>query len=271
MMKISVNRLVFRWLSIPVILVGLSACQVELFSALSEEQANEMASILIANGIPATKGTADKGLVPLSVDTADLSEAIKVLRDNGYPKDEFNDLGTVFQQQGLVSSPLEERIRFIYGLSQGVSETLAQIDGVLTARVHIVVPEQHPLEDKPGKSTASVFLKTRASADLESKIPDIKMLVQASVEGLAYEDVIVAVFQSDPESEMRFEGPALHEIGGIRFTADSTVYVVVFMIGFGLILLAALGGNIYLYLRSQKKSLKEVPVLFFGAREKETV
>ena len=42
-----------------------------------------------------------------------------------------------------------------------ISETLTHIDGVITARVHIVVPEQHPLDEKPGVSSAAVFLKTR--------------------------------------------------------------------------------------------------------------
>lgn len=264
------RKLICRWVICMSLLAGLTACKVELYTDLPEGQANEMASILIANGIPAKKGAAEKGLVPLTVDSADLSAAIKILRENGYPKDQFRDLGDVFEQKGLVASPLEERVRFIYGLSQGVSETLTQIDGVITARVHVVVPEQHPLEDTPGKSTASVFLKTRPGVELENKIPDIKMLVQASVEGLAYDDVIVAIFPSDPEVEMRFDGPALSEFGGIRFAADSMGNVLIVTIGFGLILLGALAGNAYFLLRDRKGPLKDTRISFLRGRKKAT-
>lgn len=183
-----------------VLLAGVivAACETELYSSLPEGQANEMVALLIANGIDATKGTASKGLVPLSVPTSDMSRAIDILRSNGYPRDTFEDLGTVFEQKGLVSSPLEERVRYIYGLSQTLSETLSQIDGVVSARVHIVLAEGDTLTDKSGKSSASVFLKTRPSVDLSNKIPDIKQLVQAGIEDLAYDDVVVSLFESDP-------------------------------------------------------------------------
>lgn len=183
-----------------VLLVGivLAACETELYSGLPEEQANEMVALLIANGIDATKGTASKGLVPLNVPTSDMSRAVDILRSNGYPRDTFEDLGTVFEQKGLVSSPLEERVRYIYGLSQTLSETLSQIDGVVSARVHIVLAEGDTLTEKSGKSSASVFLKTRPSVDLSNEIPDIKQLVQAGIEDLAYDDVVVSLFESNP-------------------------------------------------------------------------
>lgn len=158
-----------------------------------------MMALLVSHGIKTEKGAASKGMVPLSVSTPDLAPAMDILNSNGFPKDSFDSLGSVFEQKGLVSSPLEEKIRFIYGLSQTLSETLNHIDGVITARVHIVLPDSDALVKNPQKSTASVFLKTRADKDLSSKIPDIKQLVQASVENLQYDDVIVTLFKSDED------------------------------------------------------------------------
>jgi type III secretion protein J len=253
-----------RLLLIAALGLSLAACKVELHSGLSEIEANEMVALLQANGISSDKGPVGKEGVALDVESADLSTAIDVLRQNGYPRDKFNDLGTIFQQQGLISSPLEERVRFIYGLSQTVSETLTQIDGVITARVHVVVPEQHPLDDKPGRSTASVFLKTRPGVSLEDKIPQMKMLVQASVEGLSYDDVVIALFEADPPPAMRQDGPPMSQFLGIRYTADSGDQLLLLIGGIGLLLVLALAGNGYFFWRERKRTSAAVVPLANG-------
>lgn len=211
-----------RWLCMVTVVASLAACKVELFSSLTEQEANDMVALLLSHNFDAEKGAATKKGVPVLVESADLAPAIELLRENGYPRDTFNDLGKVFQQQGLISSPLEERVRFIYGLSQSISETLSHIDGVTTARVHVIVPERHPLDDNPGGSSAAVFIKTRPGTNLEDKIPAIKMLVQHSVEGLTYDDVVVALFETARSKRINVDGPPLDEIMGVRYTRDSS-------------------------------------------------
>ena len=71
----------------------------------------------------------------------DNSRAVELLKSQGYPRDKFAKIGEVFQKSGLVSSPTEERIRYMYALSQEIAETLTRIDGVMNARVHIVIPD----------------------------------------------------------------------------------------------------------------------------------
>jgi type III secretion protein J len=88
-----------------------------------------------------------------------MSRAIELLRRQGFPRERFTDLGQIFQKQGLISSPMEERVRYTYGLSQMLAETLTQIDGVLSARVLIVLPEEAAFGQKPAPSSASVFVK----------------------------------------------------------------------------------------------------------------
>lgn len=239
-----------------VLLVGvaLAACETELYSSLPEEQANEMVALLIANGIDATKGTASKGLVPLSVPTSDMSRAIDILRSNGYPRDTFEDLGTVFEQKGLVSSPLEERVRYIYGLSQTLSETLSQIDGVVSARVHIVLAEGDTLTEKSGKSSASVFLKTRPGVDLSSKIPDIKQLVQAGIEDLAYDDVVVSLFESDPIAAAVSHQPGPLPAADAEVPHAATLQYPLILAGLVFILLAGAGGGFF-FVRSRQNGL----------------
>jgi type III secretion protein J len=213
--------------------LALAACQVELHTGLSEDEANEIVALLAANDIQAVRGQAGKDGVALTVDRHDFATSIAILRENGLPADTFQDFGTVFQQQGLISSPLEERVRFIFGLSQTLAETLSQIDGVVTARVHVIVPERHPLEDAPEPSSASVFLKTRPGVSLEDKIPAIKMLVQNSVEGLSFENVVVALFEADRPPVAERSGPAMGDFFGVRYEKASEPTLL--MVGGGLV------------------------------------
>ncbi|MEM9764662.1 MAG: type III secretion inner membrane ring lipoprotein SctJ [Pseudomonadota bacterium] len=252
-----------RWLAACCLVLTLAGCKVELYSGLSEHEANEMVALLLANGISAEKGASDGGVVSLMVEDADLPTAVEMLRQYGYPRDSFNDLGTVFAQEGLISSPLQERVRFIYGLSQTVSETLSQIDGVITARVHLVVPDQHPLDNEPGKPSASVFLKTRPGLNLEDRLPQVKMLVQASVEGLAYDDVVVMMFEAEPPSalsEIAREKPTV-EYFGVEFAADSMDSLTLIVVGAGVLLLLAVSGNVYFILRSRQRAKSDVPAV----------
>jgi len=107
----------------------------------------------------------------------------------GLPRDKFENMGVVFQKTGLVSSPTEERIRFVYALSQEIAETMTKIDGVVSARVHIALPNNDPLSDKVKPPSAAVFIKYRPGFAIESSVTDLKSLVCKSIEGLAAENV----------------------------------------------------------------------------------
>jgi type III secretion protein J len=158
-----------------------------------------MLAILISNDIDAKKISGKKNTVNLTVKESQLAEAVQLLRRNGYPKDEFASVGTVFQKDGLISSPLEERVRYVYAVSQDLSETLSNLDGVLTARVHVVMPEGDQLNETPAK--ASVFIKHSPEVDLNKQIPKIKLLVNNSIDGLEYEKIMVALFPALNESK----------------------------------------------------------------------
>ena len=103
----------------------------------------------------------------------------------------------MFKREGFVSSPLEERARLMHAMSQEISNTIANIDGVVTARVHLVVPERNPLVDKLQPAAAAVFIKHRADRNLPSQIAQIKALVVNSIEGLTYDNVTVALFPAE--------------------------------------------------------------------------
>jgi type III secretion protein J len=184
-----------RILIVVLVCLVLSACgKIPIYTKLTEQQANEMVAALSAAGIDAAKATEDGGTWQIQAPKDEFAAALSTLRAQGLPRDNFASLGTVFKKEGFVSSPLEEHARLMYGLSQELSNTLSNIDGVMVARVHLAVPENDPLADKPKMSAASVFIKYRPDVDLTKQIAQIKALVVNSVEGLPYDNVTVMLF-----------------------------------------------------------------------------
>ena len=172
----------------------LSGCQMELYSNLSENDVNNMLSIMLSNGIDSEKVKDKKSKAyALMIDKDKIPKAIGLLKEHGYPREKVTGVQELFKKEGLVSSPMEERVRYIYALSQSVQETLSQIDGVLTARVHIVMPENNPFADTIKPSSASVFIKYNPSSNIKNIKSKIKLIVEKSIEGLSYEKVSVVM------------------------------------------------------------------------------
>ncbi len=169
----------------------LAGCKIELFHALPEGEANEMLSILLRNGLGASKSVAKDGSGVILIEQAEFAPAVELLRARGFPKHRFEIMGEIFQPSGLIASPTQERARLLWALSQELSGTVSQIDGVLTARVQVVLPDNDLLNRDPTPSSASVFIRYDDASDVTKLVPQIKMLVADSVQGLAYDKVSV--------------------------------------------------------------------------------
>ena len=233
-----------RFLSVGLLLLVLSGCQkVELYSELTQQEGNEILATLMERGIPTTK-TQVKGLVTITVAQDRVAEAIAVLRAEGLPRDRFADLGDIFEKQGLISSPLEERVRYTYGLSQMLAEAINQIDGVLAARVLIVLPEDSRFGETINPASASVLVKYRPGMGVEESIPKIKMLVQNSVERLDYENISVTIFPAEQDRRL-----AEQLLESAPTTGGKGVVLPLIL---GVLLVAALGGNAWLYWRLRR-------------------
>lgn len=186
-----------QWLVLALLMFTLTACKEALHSRLSEPEANEVLAVLSEAGIAASKQRIDDSNYQVDVDGADLQRALLILRSEGLPPVRHPTMGEVFKKEGLVSTANEERIRYLYALSEELAATLRKIDGVVDARVHVVIPFNDPLSTRTVPSSASVFIKHRPNVDLGTISASVKDLVIASVEGLKYENVALIVVPSN--------------------------------------------------------------------------
>ncbi|MGR3483848.1 MAG: type III secretion system inner membrane ring lipoprotein SctJ [Paracoccaceae bacterium] len=174
----------------------LAGCQTDIYSGLTEREANLMLAALLPAGIDARKVNQEDGIFQITVPDGDVQQALAVLDTAGLPRSGRSTIGQVFARSGIVSSPFEERVRYIYALGEEVAATIEQIDGVLTARVHIVMPEAPELGQEVQPSSAAVFMRQRAGFDLDFLMPQVRRLVANAIEGVSYEEVSVVLVEA---------------------------------------------------------------------------
>lgn len=169
-----------------------------LHSGLAEQQANLVMAALLDAGISCHKTPGEEGTWNVLVVESRFADAVNILENAGLPRRDYQGIGEVFKKSGMISSPSEERIRFMDALAQDLSRTIASIDGVVDARVHVVLPENDPFARNSLPSSAAVAIRSRWDADLTDIVPSVKGLVKNAIEGLQYEKIMVTVFRDSP-------------------------------------------------------------------------
>jgi type III secretion protein J len=236
-LRSSLPRWVQRALVLLVALL-LSACEAELYNNLDQRQANEMVGTLQQRGIPAQRVAVKGGQYTVVVDKGRFAESIAILKEAGLPKQEFQNMGQVFKKDGLVSSPMQERAQMIFALSQELSRTVSEIDGVLSARVHLVLPENDPLRQQLVPSSASVFIRHRGNMPVGNLVPQVKMLVANGVAGLSYDKVSVVLVPVDAQKASQGQDFEMVSFFGVWMQRDNLAQAM--WMFFGLVALVVL-------------------------------
>lgn len=186
---------IFNWLLVLMCLL-IAGCKAVVYSNLNEKDANEIIYVLFSNGITAERRLVDETYSVL-VENDRLPFAISTLKINGLPKAKFASIGEMFGGEELVRTPFHEHARFIHAISQELAKSISEIEGVMTARVHIMLPEKSAISKKRiEQSSAAVFVYTDNLTLRNSLPPIIKTLISHSVDGLDYDGVAVAIFDN---------------------------------------------------------------------------
>lgn len=218
------------------LLLCMTGCgeKVELHGQLSEQEANEVIAELADKQVPAQK-VPNKNGVSIRVRAEDISRAINSLTAAGLPRTTRTTLGDIFRKEGVISTPLEERARYIYALSQELEATLSNIDGVIVARVHVVLPERVAPGEAVQPASASVFIKHDARLDPDSIQSRVRRLVASSIPGMStaidnphkITTVFVPATAFQDKQQLLFFGPFLvpeERLGFWQTTFAATVF-----------------------------------------------
>lgn len=229
-------------------LLGACGAKVDLMAAIPENDANEVIAALLNKGVAAEKAAGKEGMVGVRVAQSQVAQAVDILRAAGLPKEAHAGMGQIFKKDGLISSPLEERARYLYALSQDLSATLARIDGVLFARVHLVLPERGSTSREDTPSSAAVFIKHTAESDVDMLQPQVRRMVANSIPGLATERVTV-VFVPATADNKPSAAPKTVSVAGIDVDPASAQWLRTLLFGAAALLVASLVALAYLVWR----------------------
>jgi flagellar M-ring protein FliF len=160
-----------------------------LYASMSERDAAEVMNALQSSAIPhRLDGASGAVMVPAE----QLHDARLKLAAAGLPKGHDQGFAMLDEEPGLNTSKFLESARYQRALEAELARTIAHLDNVADARVHIAAPKDTVfLRERPAPS-ASVYVDLRPGRALdERQVSAIVHLVAASVPGLASDAITV--------------------------------------------------------------------------------
>jgi type III secretion protein J len=226
------------WTVVVALAIG---CSTPIQHGLDETAANEVLTALERGGIEASKARDESNgeVFVISVPKVHTLRALQLLQSLGLPRGRRSGFGEIYKQASLVPTPTEERARYLEALAGEIERTLETVDGVVAARVHLVLPEPDPLavDGKPRVAAqAAVLLKARP-APAALREAEVQKLVAGSVAGLLPEAVAVVVTPATEAPSLRT--PALASVGPLQVDRGSRKLLVGILLG-GLAIIAML-------------------------------
>lgn len=230
---------------------ALAGCSTPVAGGLVEDDANRVIVSLERAGVDAQKEAdpTTEGRFRVLVLRDDAARAVSALREDDLPPRQTTGVLDAMGKSSLVPSAAVEHAQYAAGLAGDLERTLATVDGVVSARVHVSLPPSDPFGDAPKtKATASVLVKYRgATPPIEPSA--VQRLVAGAVSGMRAEDVsVVAV--SRPAAVVG-DANRLSHVGPV-IVARGSVTTLRAMLGGALVVVIALSiGLVAMWRRAQ--------------------
>ncbi len=159
-----------------------------LYAGLSVKECAELAGSLRDAGIPSRM--ADGGTAIL-VPAAKADAARMAAAETGVPSTSHGGF-EAFQTPKIGMTPFAERVTYVNALQNELASTIASLDSVSSARVHLVIPERSVFKQDSQTTRASVMVTARGGHVIgRNEGIAIANLVASAVPGLAPENVSV--------------------------------------------------------------------------------
>lgn len=130
----------------------------------------------------------------------------------------------IFDKTNIGMTDFVQKINYVRALEGELSRTITAMDGVDTARVHIVMPEEKLFEENQKKPTASVVLGLRSVGMFDmGQIAGIKNLIASAVEGLEAKAITIVDTQGTMLSRALTSGDVSAELSSIQLGQKKNV------------------------------------------------
>jgi flagellar M-ring protein FliF len=160
-----------------------------LYGELSPASSAEVIQSLEVGGIR-YKVNSRTGII--SVPNDQVRRTRLALAGEGLPQGESTGFDILSQDSSMGVSSFMEKARFDRALEQELSSSIASLDSVRAARVHLALPKQSAFVRKKNKPAASVLVSLYAGRELTgNQLAGVVHLVAFSVPGLEAEQVSV--------------------------------------------------------------------------------
>jgi len=175
-----------------------------LLTKVGNDEIAQVTQALDSTGIPYTT---DMSSGSVSVPADRLNEARLKLAGAGLPA--AGGFASLTKDSGFGTSQVMETARYQYALEIELAKTVANLQSVEAARVHLAIPEQSAFIRDKRAASASVFVQLRNGRRLEAEqVNSIINLVASSVPGMDSKHVTVIDQQgrllSSPEGDDDF-------------------------------------------------------------------
>ncbi|WP_218918981.1 EscJ/YscJ/HrcJ family type III secretion inner membrane ring protein [Pandoraea norimbergensis] len=186
-----------------------------LLTSLDQQQANEVAAVLLRHDIAAEKVDAGKAGYAIRVDANDFPSAVDWLKTYDLPSRPRVEIAQMFPPDALVASPRAERARLYSAIEQRLEQSLRLMRGVLAARVHVSYDVEGLAADQ-GQSAPHIAAVAIYQNDVDATalINDVKRFLKNSIDDVRYENISVVLSPQPAAIDVPAKAPVSHDNAG---------------------------------------------------------